>query len=48
MAAMNVYQPPQQFMQQYNDPSFFDYEYEKYKAHLAAASNDEDGESVHP
>ena len=27
MANMNVYQPPQKFMQQYNDPSFFNYEY---------------------
>ena len=34
-------------MQQYNDPSFFNHEYEKYKAHLAAA-NEDDGESVHP
>ena len=28
-------------MQQYNDPSFFNYEYQKYKAHLAG-STDED------
>ena len=26
MADMNVYQPPQQFMQQYNDPSFLNFE----------------------
>ena len=35
MANMNVYQPPAQFMQQYNDPSFFNHELAKYKAHLA-------------
>jgi len=27
IAEMNVYQPPQPFMQQYNDPAFFNYEY---------------------
>jgi len=43
---MNVYQPPQSFMHQYNDPSFFNYEYQKYKAHLAAASNEDDTAST--
>ena len=47
MANMNVYQPPQQFMQQYNDPGFFNYEYQKYKAHLAA-SNEDDASEAHP
>ena len=29
-------------MQKYNDPSFFNHEYEKYKAHLASSNeNDE-------
>lgn len=41
LAQMNIYQPPQTFMQQYNDPAFFNYEYEKYRAHLAS-SNEED------
>ena len=35
-------------MQQYNDPSFFNYEYQKYKAHLAAASTEEDGDPANP
>lgn len=47
MANMNVYQPPQKYMQQYNDPSFFNYEYQKYKAHLAA-SNEDDAQSAQP
>ena len=34
-------------MAQYNDPSFFNHEYEKYKSHLAASS-ESDAESVHP
>ena len=41
LAQMNIYQPPQTFMQQYNDPAFFNYEYQKYRAHLAS-SNEED------
>ena len=43
---MNVYQPPQKFMQQYNDPGFFNYEYQKYKAHLA--SNEEEDTAMTP
>ena len=35
-------------MQQYNDPSFFNYEYQKYKAHLAAANTEEDGDPANP
>ncbi len=47
MANMNVYQPPQPFMQKYNDPGFFNHEYEKYKAHLASSNeNDETAASV--
>ena len=44
---MNVYQPPQPFMQQYNDPAFFNYEYQKYKQHLAS-SNEEDATPAMP
>ena len=47
MADMNVYQPPQPFMQKFNDPSFFNHEYEKYKAHLAS-SNEEDATPAVP
>ena len=47
MANMNVYQPPQPFMQKFNDPSFFNHEYEKYKAHLASSNeSDETAASV--
>jgi len=38
---MNVYQPPQQFMQKYNDPGFFNYEYQKYKQHLQSSNEDD-------
>jgi hypothetical protein len=41
MEQMNIYQPPQEYIQKYNDPTFFNYEYQKYKAHLAG-SNDDD------
>ena len=44
---MQVYQPPAPFMQQYNDPAFFNYEYQKYKAHLAS-SNEEDATPAIP
>ena len=47
MANMQVYQPPAPFMQQYNDPAFFNYEYQKYKAHLAS-SNEEDATPAIP
>ena len=45
MENMQVYQPPQKFMQQYNDPSFFNHEYQKYRQHLAS-SNEEDAQSA--
>ena len=47
MANMQVYQPPQKFMQQYNDPAFFNHEYAKYKQHLAS-SNEDDAASATP
>ena len=45
IANLNVYQPPQQYMQQYNDPSFFNYEYQKYKQHLQQEASTEDSSS---
>ena len=36
MVNMSTYQPPAIYMRKYNnDPAFFIYEYQKYKAHLA-------------
>ena len=46
MANLNTYQPPESYMQQYNDPSFFNYEYQKYKAHLASPNTEEDASTA--
>jgi len=41
MENMQVYQPPQKFMAQYNDPAFFNHEYQKYRQHLASSNEDD-------
>ena len=35
----------QEYMQKYNDPTFFNHEYQKYKAHLAGPAEETDAAS---
>ena len=39
---MQMYQPPQSYMDKYKDPTVFNNEYEKYVQHLAQ-ENEDDG-----
>ena len=35
-----AYKPPQKYLEQHNDPAFFDFEYQKYIADLQKANED--------
>ena len=39
---MQMYQPPQSYMDKYKDPTVFNKEYEKYVQHLANDNPDEE------
>ena len=43
---MNIYQAPQAYMDQYKDPSFFNYAHQKYLEDLKKEQDDDDSSVV--
>ena len=42
MNNLGIYQPPESYMEKYNDPAFFNHEYQKYVANLAQTPSGEE------
>ena len=45
-AQMNIFQPPKAYMDQYKDPSFFNYAHQKYLEDLKKEQTDDDNTTV--